>query len=534
MRLFIYFISLLTHTICMSQTPTVGVRYFDPSVSDGYTLFTPEKNESVLLINNCGEKINEWTFNDRPGLTCYILENGNLLRAGKDVIEIRDWDNTIVWSFNLDTFGLNQHHDIEPLPNGNILCIIGDNYPESQMVALGKMPATFSEEFKLDKIIELEPVGLNDANIVWEWKFIDHLIQDYDHTKPNFGSVEDHPELLDLNYIDDEEQNSNYTHINGIDYNADLDQIVISARNLNEIYIIDHSTTTLEAAGHTGGNSNAGGDFLWRWGNPRVYGRGTVADKKLVLQHDPKWVTPGYLDEGKISVFNNGGDGTGTFSSVHLIQPEIVNGSYVLENDRFQPSDFDWSWNGSIEGEIVLEQRKSGTHSLPNGNFIVTETSKGQVSEISKLGEQLWTYKNPIGLNGNIFDQYETIDASENVLFRAEKYPSDYVGFASVDLTPQAIIENQNTLAVTCSNALSVDQQNFQTLKITNPVKHNTIEFNQVVRFESISLIDINGKTHFTQNNFNGHTLKVNLEPSIYFLALENAKTTVYRKLIIE
>ena len=59
-------------------------------------------------------------------------------------------------------------------------------------------------------------------------------------------------------------------HCNGLDYNSALDQIALSCRGMNEVYIIDHSTTTEEAVGHTGGNAGKGGDILYRWGNPSV------------------------------------------------------------------------------------------------------------------------------------------------------------------------------------------------------------------------------------------------------------------------
>lgn len=59
--------------------------------------------------------------------------------------------------------------------------------------------------------------------------------------------------------------------MNGIDYNPVLDQIALSTHNLNEWYIIDHSTTTAEAATSSGGNSGKGGDLLYRWGNPAAY-----------------------------------------------------------------------------------------------------------------------------------------------------------------------------------------------------------------------------------------------------------------------
>ena len=72
-----------------AQQPTFGLLKSDANAADGYTLFTPQFNNAVFLIDNCGEKINEWTFSETPGLSCYLLENGNLLRAGNDSLEIR-------------------------------------------------------------------------------------------------------------------------------------------------------------------------------------------------------------------------------------------------------------------------------------------------------------------------------------------------------------------------------------------------------------------------------------------------------------
>ena len=168
-------ILFLTVSFLRAQTPTVGLLYLDNVVTEGYTLFTPEVNNSVYLINNCGEKINEWTFTDLPGATCYLLENGTLLRAGKSGLEIRDWDNNVLWRYETLSNGLRQHHDIEPLPNGNILCIIRDSYTDTEIIANGKDPLKVGAGIDLDKIIELKPIGINDAEIVWEWRFIDLL-----------------------------------------------------------------------------------------------------------------------------------------------------------------------------------------------------------------------------------------------------------------------------------------------------------------------------------------------------------------------
>ena len=61
-----------------------------------------------------------------------------------------------------------------------------------------------------------------------------------------------------------------WLHTNGIDYNAEYDLIVLSVPRMNELWVIDHSTTTEEALGSTGGRWGKGGDLLWRWGNPRT------------------------------------------------------------------------------------------------------------------------------------------------------------------------------------------------------------------------------------------------------------------------
>src|SRR5258708_35448465 len=60
-----------------------------------------------------------------------------------------------------------------------------------------------------------------------------------------------------------------WTHANAVFYNAALDQVLLSVRNFSEFWIIDHGTTTQQAAGHTGGKLGRGGDLLYRYGNPR-------------------------------------------------------------------------------------------------------------------------------------------------------------------------------------------------------------------------------------------------------------------------
>ena len=76
---------------------TLGLFTNTPESFDGYTLFGPQNSKETYLINNCGEVVNEWTFAENPGISCYLLDDGNLLRAGVDSLQIRDWNNRYDW-----------------------------------------------------------------------------------------------------------------------------------------------------------------------------------------------------------------------------------------------------------------------------------------------------------------------------------------------------------------------------------------------------------------------------------------------------
>jgi len=268
------------------------------------------------------------------------LGNGTILRtirvgigpssggAGGGVQKIL-WDGTVVWDFRYNTNGVLSHHDVKPLPNGNVLLIAWEAKTRAEAIAAGRNPNNVSNvDFDVDHIIEVQPTGPSTGEIVWEWHVWDHLIQDYDPSKANYGVVEDHPELVDINFVPS--MKSDWMHTNSIDYNQDFDQILISVKNFNEIWVIDHSTTTEEAASHFGGNSGKGGDILYRWGNPQAYRAGSSSDRKLFAQHDSSWIKSGHPGEGNILIFNNG-VGRGYSSVDEIIPPVNENGKYYLE-----------------------------------------------------------------------------------------------------------------------------------------------------------------------------------------------------------
>ena len=235
----------------------VGLLYCDPRASEGYTLFAPNRSETTYLIDLEGNLVHSWTSNYEPGESVYLLDNGNLLRTAKDTggtpffaggaggrIEEIDWDGNVVWSFSYKSSTHLQHHDIEQLPNGNILMIAWELKTEAEAIAAGRDPGRVNGSLWVNHLVEVDPA--TDA-IVWEWHLWDHLVQDFDASKDNFGVIADNPGKVDLNATSPGPPGEpDWNHVNGLDYNADLDQIVLSAHHPADV--VYHSHMNLEQA----------------------------------------------------------------------------------------------------------------------------------------------------------------------------------------------------------------------------------------------------------------------------------------------
>jgi hypothetical protein len=443
---------LFATTVLPAITPMqkVGLFVNDERASQGLTLFGPKNNSPVYLINNDGLVVRSWETFVNPASMPYLLPNGNILRAAKRQggasgvkIQEFDWDGNVVWEYTLTVSPYNQHHDIEPLPNGNVLVLAREIMTQDKVVAAGRNPLAIPDgEVRPDAVIEIRPIPPNDGEIVWEWRVWDHLVQDFDPTKDNYGVVEDHPELIDINYGPTE---SDWTHANSIAYNAQLDQIVISSRKFNELWVIDHSTTTEEAAGHTGGNSGKGGDLLYRWGNPAAYRRGTADDQKLFGQHDAQWIPPGYPGEGNILVFNNGWfRPSGEYSTVEEIVPPVDEfGVYSRAPDvAFGPDEPVWSYQSNPPSDFY-SANISGAQRLPDGTTLICEGIKGHLFEVTVDGEVVWEYVNPVDSGGPLA-QGDPVSADIAVV-KTRRYPLGHPAFAGRDLTPGDPIELFNS-----------------------------------------------------------------------------------------
>ena len=511
----LYLPSLLLFPLQGSAQATVGTIQNDAESLQGYTFFSPFSGTKAYLVDNCGYLINQWDRGTFPGLAAYFLENGLMLRTYKvspegpftsasnaGGLELVDWENNTVWSYEFNTSTWLSHHDAVMMPNGNMLVLTWELVFTEELIELGRDPnEIYSGGFMWsERIIEVEPVGSNDINIVWEWNIKDHYIQDFDSTKLNYGVVSEHPELFNINLPDLNSSNSNasrdWNHFNSIDYHPDLDQIVISVRNSDEIWILDHSTTTEEAASHSGGLYGKGGDILYRWGNASAYERAPVSDQKLFGQHGVNWIREGLPDAGKILIYNNGNGRPGPdFSTAEIISPpQDQNGGYIVpETDPFEPEQAEWIY-GDQPAETFYSPYLSNAQRLTNGNTLLNAGSPGLIFEIDPSKNIVWEYIIP--LNGD-FPVTQGQNANNNANFRAYKYPADYPGFEGINLTPGSTIENGNS-PVDCEIAVSV--------KDLNPLEPDfTVFYNATERSLNISnqnniqadfsLIDITGQT---------------------------------------
>jgi hypothetical protein len=443
-----------------AASTTVGLRYRDSLAWQGYTLFANNQGRAIYLIDNKGRMIHRWITSDKTVGALYLLDSGlvsqignlnnpNFLNGGR--VSLIDWDGNKTWSFDYSDSTHCLHHDAIWLPNGHVAAIAWERKTKAEAIAAGR-DTTKLTAGKLwpEEIVEVDPAT---DSIVWEWHIWDHLIQDHDSTKQNYGVVTEHPELVDLNYTSTYAPNAaDWIHANALDYNADFDQIMFCARGFSEVWIIDHSTTSEQAAGHAGGRQNMGGDLLYRWGNPRTYRRGDSTNEQFYAQHNCQWIKAGLRGAGDIMVMDNGLQRPDSlYSTIQEITPPVdVNGHYQAPapGEPYGPAGPSWQYKATPPTSFYTPQVGSGQR-LPNGNTLICEGTKGRFFEVGPDSVVVWTYINPV-IDTVPLSQGDTVPRVgpydlKNIVHRSPRYASDYAGLQGHDLTPGYPVEVYQT-----------------------------------------------------------------------------------------
>ncbi|MEM8713913.1 MAG: aryl-sulfate sulfotransferase [Planctomycetota bacterium] len=332
----------------------------------------------------CAETPDHPTFQDTGGHGGGIFEYGV--------------NGEVLWEFRWDNESGLQHHDVEELPNGNFLFIAWDRTTRDVALSAGRDPELLEgSEWWTGAIYEVKPTRPAGGEIVWSWHSRDHLVQNYDASLPGYGDPAEFPGRIDVNgdrdpkppskeeskkledqmraagyaggddgsddgddqgdeeseeELDAEEaareaakkerkartKDADWTHMNAVDYSAELDQIAISVRRFDEVWIIDHGISRDEAKGPAG-------DLLYRFGNAYAYGMGRWSERRFLGQHNVQWIPEGQIGAGNLIVFNNGASPRPWSSVVEWWPPLCEDGSYArLPGAPFGPSQYEWSY----------------------------------------------------------------------------------------------------------------------------------------------------------------------------------------------
>jgi len=402
-----------------TSAQTVGTILLDEErAMNGYTLFAPLNSTLTYLMNNKGEIVHVWSGSFRPAQSAMLMEGGVLLRTATPgdglpldgpgaggIVEKISWEGDVIWRYEHQGQNLRAHHDIELLPNGNVLLLVRERQSWDGAFAAGRIPQRITENAVwTERIVEVKPVDRRSGEIVWEWKAWDHLVQDANPARANYGDVAALRNRIDINTGP---VTADWLHMNSIRYNATRDEILVSMRNMNEVIVIDRKT----------------GDIVYRWGNAINYRAGDTADRKLYVQHDARWIGEGMPGAGNIMIFNNGrGRGDTSYSTIEEIIPPLdVDGKYITTSAPFGPSTPAWSFQAPRNTHFYATIGGSAAR-LRNGNTLVCLDPSGSLVEITAGGDEVWRYVSPVG-NGTIYRQGQT--PVNNAIFRTTKYEGD-------------------------------------------------------------------------------------------------------------
>jgi len=472
--------------------PTLGRRpggaktellYWDKSKAyNGYTLFAA--GGCSYLIDMEGKVVNTWSIGNNPRL----LPNGNFLDATQDDPNNNkgwkelDWGGKVVWEYYETRKEYAPHHDWIKIYNTKLkadtfMYIANRSITQEEAISAGADPKNGPYDgAQMDTVVEVDMKG----NIIWEWRFIDHVIQDIDPTKANYvgqgKTIADYPGKLNIN-LPGRPLRKDWLHCNSVDYNQQLDQIVINSVQ-GEFYVIDHGNTFIpgDPEGSIALAAGSRGDFLYRFGDPARYDQGeppsiledwtasTTGNKQIGGSHDIQWIATGLPGEGHFLVFNNGQylfertpqsyifeingflDANKKDNGNYVNPPDA--GYYTLKSENArdthkQPklisNQIVWIY-GAKSNTAFFSHIGSSAQRLPNGNTLICADTDGHIFEVTREGELVWDYINPVTKEYGILEYVPDCYPMTNSVFRAYRYGPDHPAFQGKDMTPRSTI----------------------------------------------------------------------------------------------
>jgi hypothetical protein len=461
------------------QGPTELLFYDKAKALNGYTLFGVG-NRSFLLDME-GRVVHTWPVGTNP----HLLDNGHIVDASKDDpsgfqgFKEVDWDGKTVWEYTEKREDYAPHHDWVRIFNKKLnapttLYIANRSITPEQAIAAGADPRKGPyREGQMDAVVEVDMQG----NIIWEWWFFDHTVQDVDPAKPNYvgpgKTMADYPGRINLN-MPGRPLKRDWLHCNSLDYSAESGHLVINSVQ-GELYVIDHDGTFVagDPKASTTKAASPAGDFLYRFGDPARYAQGdpprvlenwdsaTSGHKQMGGSHDAQWIRPGLTGAGHLLVFNNGQylfqrtpqssileinpflDASGRDTGKYVNPPETGYRRETYDRDthnepRWISKQVVWSYR-SINSHGFFSHIGSSGQRLPNGNTFICSDTEGHFFEVTADGQLAWEYINPVTRDGAVKVLGDVLPMTNSV-FRAYRYGPDHPAFQGRDLTPKGTI----------------------------------------------------------------------------------------------
>jgi len=296
------------------------VESYSPELSSpGYNLAL-YRRRVPMVMDMQGRVVHTWPAVRGVG-RIRLNRHGRLLVVGvDDLIKEYDWEGELTWAYELPGSEDLPHHDVIELGDGNHLILAQETTTRS------------------DYLHEVDRKG----RVVWEWSPQEHLerhFPDRDQRYPDPTHINSLFELPENRFFDDG------------DGRFKPGNILVSARNLNAIFIIDRST----------------GEIVWKH------------SEGLDFQHEAQMVPKGVLGAGSIVVFNNGYHNVNAYrrSEIRVIHP--IDGRLL------------WSYSAPTFFTTVAGIQQV----LSNGNLLVTSSEGGRVFEITPEKEKVWEWIPP-------------------------------------------------------------------------------------------------------------------------------------------
>jgi hypothetical protein len=356
-----------------------GVTVYDRERAyNGYNLFCARVLPEILLLDMEGNPVHRWRYAfEQQGDICehaILLEDGSVIVVDrfKHILKL-DWMSNGIWRTQVVA-----HHDVCFTPDGSIYTITLEGVDRRGLAVRFPVIVEMTSE---GKPVEAWHVceHLDDFKRTFDQRsFLDTIL---DSLLAHHSWLEAFDELMErretFERVDSRMQYDQF-HMNTLNVLPETPlaakdpiftpgNLLICFRNVNQIAILEKATKQV----------------LWVWG-----------EGELEWPHHPTM-----LENGNILIFDNGV--RRKYSRVVELDP--VTKTIVWEYVADPP-------------DALYSDGKGSAQRLPNGNTLICEGDRGRVFEVTRQGEIVWEWFNPL-----------TSDDHRVQVYRMMRYPPEYV-----------------------------------------------------------------------------------------------------------